>query len=90
MFGNWGSDENYCDGNTFWAVTTIEPQPPVIDPQSRAFTIPDVNGLEYVVDDAPVEPGTYTTRCAVTIHARALTGYRLAAECEATSWQLHA
>lgn len=90
MFGNWGSDENYSAQHNGWSVTVVEPQSPTIDHERKTFTIPDATGLEYLVDETPAGSGTYTARGPLTICVQALTGYRLPADCETTSWQLNA
>lgn len=87
MFGNWGSEENYSVRNRYWTVTTVDPKTPTVDRSRQTFTIPEVVGLEYLVDETPAGPGSYTASGPVTIEVRALTGYRLPADCTTTSWQ---
>ena len=44
-----------------------------------SYTVPEVQGVEYLVDGRPVAPGTYRSVRDVTVTARAEQGYELAA-----------
>lgn len=54
-------------------------------PRRDTFTVPAVEGVEYVMDGEVVAAGTYPGSGTVTLTARALEGYQLAAEAE-TTW----
>lgn len=53
--------------------------------QNDAFTIPDVEGVQYLRDGEVLEPGTYPASGSITITAEALEGYVLADGAE-TEW----
>ncbi|MGC5628803.1 exo-alpha-sialidase [Georgenia sp. Z1344] len=75
---------------------TDEPEPVVVTPEdvvftdedgtdADTFTVPEVEGVEYLVGDEVVEAGTHPGEGTVTVTARAADGYELA-EDATTEW----
>lgn len=53
--------------------------------QGGTYTIPDVDGLEYLIEGEPVDPGEHSGTGKVTVTAEALDGY-IIAEGSETEW----